>query len=286
MAAKLRKPIPNRPFYISDSDEVNWKWTDAFNAGVQVVGPNYGISQAQLDQVAAATLVIAAFMGRLTRAKEYYEACVTTKDGYISTDPNYPPGPVPFAKPPVEGVAPLPLPSNILKVFIQVAEAILLQNPSEADRILLGLVPAKGKPVPPDHKPRQKAADTNYPQLKYNVQDSTISIMVKRGDIYKGKMLRLIVDKEGRGEYVEAGITNTGTFTIPFTLPAGVQAGVWVLKGTFMEGQHLIGEWSPELVVPLKRPVQPGMSELLSVAVADVNENVVPSSNGHEAVMS
>ncbi len=279
----VRSSIPKRPFYISDSQEVNGKWTATFNTGLQSLGTKYGISKADMDKVAAAALVVAAFMGRWERAINYLQKCITCKDAYFNTDPDYPQAPVAIPNPPEEEEAPAPLPPNILKVFIEVAEAILLKNPSEADRETLGLVPAEGKPVKPGGKPRPKVADTNYPQLKYSIQGNTITINVKRGDIYKGKMLRLIVDKEGRGNYVEAGTTNTAKFSITFSLPVGMQVGVWSFKGIFMNGQQSVGEWSPELVVPLTQPVQPVQpvaNESLSAALASVNATEA-ATNGH-----
>lgn len=279
----VRSNPPKRPFYISDSQEVNGKWTATFNSGLQLLGTKYGISKAEMDKVAAAALVVAAFMGRWERANKYLMQCIACKDGYFNTDPNYPQGPVEIPNPPREDDAPAALPPDILKVFIEVAEAILLKNPSVADRETLGLVPAEGKPVKPGGKPRQKVADTNYPQLKYSIQGNTITINVKRGDIFKGMMLRLIVDKEGRGNYVEVGTTNTASISISYTLPEGVQVGVWSFKGIFMNGQQSVGEWSPELVVPLTQPVQPVQpvaNESLSAALATVNATEA-ATNGH-----
>lgn len=270
----VRASIPKRPFYISDSQEVNGKWTATFNSGLQLLGAKYGVPKAEMDKVAAAALVVATFMGRWERASKYLMQCIACKDGYFNTDPNYPQGPVEIPNPPREDAAPAALPPDILKIFIEVAEAILLKNPSVADRETLGLVPAEGKPVKPGGKPRQKVADTNYPQLKYSIQGNTITIMVKRGNVYAGKMLRLIVDKEGRGNYVEAGTTNTAKFNITFSLPAGMQLGVWSFKGIFMNGQAAVGDWSPELVVPLTQPVppiQPLANASLSAAIASVN---------------
>lgn len=51
----VRSTIPKRPFYISESIEVNWKWAGAFNTGLQALGTKYGISEADKDKVAAAT---------------------------------------------------------------------------------------------------------------------------------------------------------------------------------------------------------------------------------------
>lgn len=175
------------------------------------------------------------------------------------------------------------MPPNILKIFIEVAEAILAKNPSEADRDTLGLVPAASKPVKAGQKPRQKVSDKNYPQLKYNIQGDTITIKVKRGNVFEGKMLRLILDKEGRGEYIELGTTNTSSFTLTYSLPAGVHVGVWTFKGVFMNGQTTVGVWSPELIVPLtqpQQPVQPIVNESLSEAIASVNVEK-GAQNGH-----
>lgn len=276
--ALIRSAPLKRPFYISDSQEVNWKWTDTFHTGLQLLGTKYGISQADMDRVEAAAVVVAAFMLRWSRAVKYLHDCVVCKDAYFNADPDYPQTPVNIPNPPVELAAPAAMPPNILKVFIEVAEAILLKNPSEADRNTLGLVPAEAKPVAPGRKPRPKVSDTNYPQLKYSIQGNIITITVKRGNVFLYKMLHLIVDKEGRGVYVEAGTTNTSSFTISFTLPEGVHIGVWSFKGIFMNGQATVGDWSPELVVPLTQPVQPVqpvVNESLSAAIASVNATEV-----------
>ena len=81
--------------------------------------------------------------------------------------------------------------------------------------------------------------------------------------------------------------TDSASFNISFTLPAGVQVGVWSFKGVFMNGQETVGEWSPELVVPLTQPVQPVQpivqGSSLSEAIATVNVHEA-AENGHAVV--
>jgi hypothetical protein len=278
---KARRPVPSRPFYISDSESVNWKWSQDFAAALPPIAAKYGISDEQVAKVVAAALVIETCMGRLQRAKLYYEECIVCKDSYFDMNPDNPTQPVPIPSPPVESAAPSPLPPNILQIFIQTAQMILAQNPPEADMVALGLKPAEGKPLPPEHKVRVKVADSNYPLPDYKVQGNIVTIRVKRGNAFLGKLLRLIVDREGKGEYVEAGVTDTKDFSLTYSLPEGVQAGVWLFKGVFLNGQEEVSEWSPELPELLTRQVQ-----LVTLNSTSLQSAVANVSNGAELVSS
>lgn len=255
MPTRIQNPIPRHPFYISYSDEVNAEWAQNFAVGLESIGLNYGVTPAKINEIKQSALVVKTIMDLLKGSKKYYAACIVCKNSYLDQDPEGPIGQIPWPEPFVAPALPAAQTRNILKGFIEVAELILMQNPPEADRITLGLVQAKGKALPPDHKSRQKVSDVDYPLLSFTITGDTIIITVKRGSIYRNKLLQLVVDKEGLGVYEVVGVTNLNTFIIRYTLPAGLQTKSWVFKGTFMEGQTPFGRWSPELVVTLTRPL-------------------------------
>lgn len=237
--------LPNQPFYLSSSEDVNIKWGDNFATVLPVLGLKYGVPTDLIAKVTANNKVLKSIGDYDTLLGTWMTEWRNTKNALMY-------------EPSSEGVIALPtireefpvLPpavaANLFAPFIQAANIILANKAlTPADRTTLGLVKAAGKPVPPNHKKRVRADEFNYPLMKFTFKNGVVQIKITRGTIFKGRALLLQVDKSGMGNFTNL-INTTGTaVTEAVVLPNGVHTASWTFRGVYVDGNSLLSDWSP-----------------------------------------
>lgn len=251
-ALDLPNIVPERPFYLSASIDVNWGWSNNYKTQLPIIGPKYGIPQADIDLVVANGTAFDAAMSIISEIDKWRGDWLTTRDALLAYKPK---SALPIAWPTMPEFTKLPpaVPAWVLDAHVRTAQALLTnKNLSKLDRDTLGLVKAKGKPVPPDAKPRKKADDFKYPLVTYKVELGYVVITVKRGKANRKHMLAIQVDKEGKGKFEFLDKTNKPTYEYKIELPEGVNAATWIFRCIYMDGTTEVSEWSPATDVSVK----------------------------------
>ena len=246
-----------QPFYISDSVEVAIGWAQNFAAKLPLVATKYNVPQNLQDQVALNATILNGAQNYIDVLTNWLNGWRTVLNELFNPNPgwnvpiNYPVQPQVPALPP-EGMA------YILTPFIQVAK-IILASPmlTQLDVDLLRLVPAQGKPVDPDRKPREKAESFNYPLLRGSLENGNVTIRIIRGYRWRGKSALLQVDRDGSGNFVFLAQTTTSSLTEPAVLPSGEAASAWCYRAVYVEGLQQVSDWSPTLLVGIMPQPQP-----------------------------
>lgn len=265
MAKKTNQP-PVRPYFISTSEEVNEVWSANFAAKLPSVAAKFELPQSLVDRVIANDKVFKLFMEYDRSISEWLGRWKTVRkellDGNILTPvpAEYPAMPT---FPDLQG-APTPM-TNLLQPYIQAATNILASSKcTDADRELLGLVKAEGKPVPPQAKRRPKAEEFNYPILKLGVENGLAIVRIVRGLNFRGKAAILQVDRTGQGQFADLAILTGKEYADPIHLPGGQLSAAWTYRAIFIDGQTQLSDWSPGASVVVK--AEPSANPIQSLA--------------------
>lgn len=243
------KRLPNQPFYLSDSEVVNIEWANNFASHIEEMGGRFGVPNDLISKILANNLVLQSYAAYKALLDDWQEKWRDTKNSLMYL----PSGNTPIALPAIpEHLPEIPpaVEANIFGPFIQAATFILVSDKlTEADKNTLGLVKAKGKPVPPTQKKRKKVSQHSFPVLKATVKNGVVTIQIIRGDRFRGKSILLKVDRLGKGSF-ETLLNTTGkTVTDKIVLPEDVATTTWTYKGIYMEGHTQMSEWSPNVYV-------------------------------------
>ncbi len=249
------KPI--RPFYISDSEEVNALWSQNLATNLPTVAVRLGVPAALVTKVTDNNAALQATKNTMSALQKWLDQWRTTKRNLYNGYPDDPTLPVPFPGAVTLPTLPDPAPAYVLAPHIQ-AVNIILANPdtTDADRELLQLVRAEGLPTPPEAANRVKADEYNYPLIKVSVGNNMFTVTVTRGNRWRGKAMLLQVDREGKGEFVTLVNTTSRSYSEIITLPPQQLTAAWTFRAIYVEGTTLKSDWCPDAgVVVRQEPV-------------------------------
>lgn len=236
-----------KPFFISDSETVNADWSDNFAQNIGTVAERLGVPETLVAKIDDNNKGLQKTMLFNRDIEEWLNKWRIAKRALFTGRPLNPEIPVPFPATPTFPTLPSATYAYVLAPHIQAAN-IVLANPltTEADRQLLRLVHAEGKPTPPEAANRVKADEYNYPLLKVKVQKNTVNIDITRGNRWRGKALMLQVDRQGKGEFITLINTTSRSYTELISLPPDVQSAAWVYRAIYVDGPTIISDWSPD----------------------------------------
>jgi hypothetical protein len=275
---------PKRPFYISKSDVVNIEWAQNFAQNLPNVTGQYNLPAALEDKVIANALMLSRLLQFETIISDWLKEWRVCKASLFNGFPlNNDPVPVPNT--PVFPDKPVPVAAYVLAPFIQAAN-IILANPAvtEADKNLLGLVKAEGKPVTPETQRREAAESFNYPVMKASVVNGTVVIKFIRGNRFKGESVLLQVDREGMGNFTNLLVTTAREFNELAQLPPGRVSAAWTYKAVYVKSETLISDWSPNLTLAITQGEFPFSPPPVVSPAANLQSSGDSNGNGMQAV--
>lgn len=248
------KRLPNDPDYLPTQEIPKMEWAISFSAALVPLGPKYNIAPELISSVTANADIIAAFLANFKKAKQFYSELVLNKQSLLLVNP-----PTPN---PLVDLAPLPtftawpsasVSSTLLNPHIEAAELLIANiKLTAADRTTLGL-----DKQPSTTSKRISADNFNYPMLSYSMENNIVRLTIKRGNRWKGYVCQVAMATGDAGVFKQLTLTVNKTVEVPVVAPTDKLATTLIFQAVYMDGNNVVSDWSPSLVVAIGKPNEP-----------------------------
>lgn len=223
-------------------------WLGNYKIHLPTLGPVYGLTEVSIlaamtciNGLLATLTTIGLIRKCLSEWVVVNEELQYDKPVDASVTPQWPPQPTWPA-------LPAPIQVNAWQPILETTRSFLAKsNLSTQDRITLML-----NPYVPTQRKAHSAENFNYPLIQLTQQGSFVEVRITRGNRFKGKMVRLVIDYSNSGVYHNLAMSTDKMVLVPIVYPAGVTVMTYSIRAVYMSNGQQVSDWCPAASIVLR----------------------------------